>query len=252
MANSFLFCICGEAGSGKSTGLAHIKNQHKWLYLNCETNKALPFPHTFQERTIVNPLELATWLAKAVASPKIEGIIIDTLTGWLSALETSCNRRFDGYEVWNEYKREVLKVFQDCLAKCEKPVFILTHVKQTTNMRGRPTMQIPVQGSLRDLKIENFFTNILYSDVLDAEDVSEYKNPYLVPDEDDEETYYVYQTRKCSSGLGANVRSTKTLWTKDETFIANNCQVVLDKMTALITKQNKMHENLITEDKTND
>lgn len=234
MANNYLFAICGEAGSGKSWGLDAIENQSKWLYLNCETNKPLPFIHSFQERVIVNPLELKKWLMKGITSDKIDGIIIDTFTSWLSMLESQCNRKFDGYEVWNEYKKQILAIFQDCLVQCNKPVFVLSHTKQSTDLRGRATITIPVQGSLKDLKIENFFTNILYADVLSADDVEEYQNEFLYPDEDDPETYYVYQTRKCPNGLGANVRSTKGLWSKEETFIANNCQTILNKMTALI------------------
>lgn len=244
MANNYLFAICGEAGSGKSTGLDSIKNQKRWLYLNCETNKPLPFMHSFQEKTITNPLELKKWLIKGIASEKIDGIIIDTLTGWLSMLEVQCNRKFDGYEVWNEYKKQILAIFQDCMVQCNKPVFFLSHTKQTTDMRGRATIQIPVQGSLKDLKLENFFTNILYADVLTADDVEDYKNPYLYPDEDDEETFYVYQTRKCANGMGANVRSTKGLWSKDETYIANNCQTIIDKMTALIAANEVTKEDI--------
>lgn len=246
MANPYLFCICGEAGSGKSTGLDYIENQSKWLYLNCETNKPLPFMHKFQERTIVNPLELKTWLTKGIQSDRIEGIVIDTLTGWLSLLETHCNRKYEGFEVWKEYRNEILRIFQDCLSKCNKPVFILAHTKQGTDMRGRPTISIPVQGSLKDLKLENFFTNILYADVLSADDLSEYKNEFLVPDADDPDTYYVYQTRKCQEGLGANVRSTRGLWHQQETFIANNCQVILNKMQALL-ESNGIQSEVVTD-----
>lgn len=236
MANNYLFCINGPAGTGKSFGLRTLKNQNTWLYLNCEVNKALPFMHDFQEKTITSPIELKKWLIKAIASDKIEGIIVDTLTGWLSMLESYCNKKYDGYEVWKEYKKEILAVFQDCLAKCDKPVFFLSHTRQDTDLRGRPTITIPVQGSLRDLKMENFFTNILYSDVLSADDLDDYRNDLLVSDEDDPETYYVYQTRKCEEGLGANVRSTHGLWSKQETFIANDCQAIVDRMTKLINE----------------
>lgn len=239
MANNYLFCINGPAGMGKSFGLRTLTDQSSWLYLNCEVNKSLPFMHNFQERTITNPLELKKWLAKAIASDKIKGIIIDTLTGWLSMLESHCSRKYDGFEVWKEYKKEVLSVFQDCLSKCNKPVFILSHTRQDSDLRGRPTITIPVQGSLKDLRMENFFTNILYADVLDADDLDEYSNDLLVPDEDDPQTYYVYQTRKCETGMGANVRSTHGLWTKDETFIANDCQAIINKMTALIESHKK-------------
>ena len=34
--NDQLALICGVSGSGKSTSLRNIREQPKWLYLNCE------------------------------------------------------------------------------------------------------------------------------------------------------------------------------------------------------------------------
>ena len=45
--NDQLLMICGYSGTGKSRSLKNIRNQEKWLYLNCEAGKRLPFKNNF-------------------------------------------------------------------------------------------------------------------------------------------------------------------------------------------------------------
>lgn len=50
--NDQLVLIMGESGTGKSASLRNIPNQERWLYLNCEAGKRLPFRNKFQTHTI--------------------------------------------------------------------------------------------------------------------------------------------------------------------------------------------------------
>ena len=46
--NDQLIMICGYSGTGKSRSLKNIRNQDKWLYLNSESGKRLPFKNQFK------------------------------------------------------------------------------------------------------------------------------------------------------------------------------------------------------------
>ena len=46
--NDQLILICGASATGKSASLQNIRNPEKWLYLNTEAGKRLPFKDSFR------------------------------------------------------------------------------------------------------------------------------------------------------------------------------------------------------------
>ena len=233
MANKQMVAIVGGAASGKSASLRNIPNQNKWMYLNAEVNKPLPFTHNFKEVVATSAKQAVTSLKAAVKNPKCEGIIIDTFTALLDMQEMSGKKSAeDGFAAWDQYRDFILTTFQDIVGICDKPLIVLCHTELTKDVKGRPAIRIAVKGSLKDRGIESFFTNIVYADCVDIEDLEDFKNPHLsvTDDEEEDECKYVLQTRKTGTGVGLNVRQTMGLWDRKEAYIDNDIMIVLDKL----------------------
>lgn len=236
MANDYIVAVCGLAGNGKSASLEYIPNQQSWLYLNCETNKPLPFAHKFKEVVVTSPATLTHWVKEGANNPKCAGIIIDTLTSALDMQEMHVKRvaADDKFQIWDKYRDFILDLFQSGVASCNKPIIFLCHVEMAKDIKGRSKLAISVKGSTANRGIESFFTNIVFADYVDLSDLEEYANPMLNITEDEriDEGKYVFQTRKTAMGVGLNIRSTKGLWKREETFIDNNIMHVLNKLKA--------------------
>jgi hypothetical protein len=63
--------------------------------------------------------------------------------------------------------------------------------------------------------------------------VEPFQNPLLNVSDDDKErgVKYVFQTRMTKESSGEKIRSPQDMWSKSETFIDNNAQYVLDRLT---------------------
>ena len=227
-----MVAIVGGAASGKSASLRNIPNQSRWLYVNAEVNKPLPFTNTFKEKVVTTSKEAVTALKAGVKSEKCEGIIIDTFTAMLDMQEMSGKKTAeDGFAAWDQYRDYILTTFQDVVGTCNKPLIVLCHTELTKDVKGRSAVRIAVKGSLKDRGIESFFTNILYADCVDLEDLDGFDNEHLniSPDEEEDDCKYILQTRKTGNGVGLNVRSTLKLWDRKEAYIDNDITIFLDK-----------------------
>lgn len=233
MANNLIVAVVGLAGNGKSASLEGIPNQSEWMYLNCETNKPLPFSHSFKEVVVTQPSQLLKMVKAGAKNDKCKGIIIDTLTSAFDMQEMNAKKTAeDKYKIWDSYRDFILDLFQAGIANCNKPVIILCHVEMTTDIKNRKKLSIAVKGSMANRGVESFFTNIVYADYVDLTELEEYENKYLNITEDDkiDDGKYVFQTRKTGMGTGLNIRSTRGMWDRKETFIDNNIMHVIDKI----------------------
>lgn len=148
MANNLIVAVVGLAGNGKSASLEHIPNQNEWMYLNCETNKPLPFPHKFKEVVITSPTKLKSMIQSGATNDKCKGIIIDTFTSALDMMEMKAKKdATDKYQVWDMYRDFILDLFQSGVANCNKPIIFLCHVEMTKDIKGRSKLAISVKGS---------------------------------------------------------------------------------------------------------
>lgn len=87
--NDQLILVCGYSATGKSASLRNIKNQEKWMYLNTEAGKRLPFKNKFKSFRITDPLQVIEAFEYATAHPdEIEGIIVDSLTFLMDMYES--------------------------------------------------------------------------------------------------------------------------------------------------------------------
>ncbi len=238
MANKSMVAVVGGAGAGKSASLRKIPNQKQWLYVNAEVNKPLPFEHEFKEVVVSTSKQAVTALKAAVGNDKCKGIIIDTFTAMLDMQEMAGKKegkkddKENKFAIWDKYRDYILTTFQDVVGICDKPLIVLCHTELGKDVKGRSVVKIAVKGGMKDRGIESFFTNILYADCVDTEDLVGFENSHLTitPDEEEDELKYVLQTRKTGTGVGLNVRSTLGLWERKEAYIDNDITIFLNKM----------------------
>lgn len=233
--NDQLVLIVGYSSTGKSASLRNIKNQDRWIYLNTESNKKLPFKNKFINVPITDPMDVFTYFQEAIDNPdEVEGIIVDSLTFLLDQYESQyVLTAANGMKAWSEFQQYFKKLMQQYVAVFNKPVIFTAHVRDEVDEATLTTKtSIPVKGALKGNGIEAFFSVIVASKVLPVKDLKDYDNDMLTITEDDEITglKYVYQTRLTKKTTGDRIRGPMGLFSIKETFIDNDAQLLLDKL----------------------
>ena len=72
--NDQLSLVVGYSAAGKSASLRNIKNQEKWLYLNTEAGKRLPFRNKFQPFRITDPYQVHEAFDHGTDNPDADGV----------------------------------------------------------------------------------------------------------------------------------------------------------------------------------
>lgn len=89
--NDQLILIVGFSSAGKSASLRNIRNQERWVYLNTEAGKRLPFKNNFNNVRIDDPYDILEYFDQCTHPDNIDsvdGIIIDSLTFMMDMLES--------------------------------------------------------------------------------------------------------------------------------------------------------------------
>lgn len=234
--NDQLILICGYSGSGKSYSLKNIRNQDKWLYLNTEAGKKLPFKNQFKNIRIVDPKEVLSYFDAAIAAgDKSEGIIIDSIDFLMNMFEAKyIKTAADTRKAWGNYQTFFEQIFQDKIIRYGKPVIIIAHVADSYDEKTLDTKtSIPVKGALKNISIEAYCSFLIYAEKMTLKDLENYKNDLLHITAKDETTglKYCFQTQLTKTTLNKKIRGPDDLFTLDETYIDNDAQLVLDKLT---------------------
>lgn len=234
--NDQLILICGYSGSGKSYSLKNIRNQDKWLYLNTEAGKKLPFKNQFKNIRIVDPKEVLSYFDAAIAAgDKSEGIIIDSIDFLMNMFEAKyIKTAADTRKAWGNYQTFFEQIFQDKIIRYGKPVIIIAHVADSYDEKTLDTKtSIPVKGALKNISIEAYCSFLIYAEKMTLKDLENYKNNLLHITVKDEATglKYCFQTQLTKTTLNKKIRGPDDLFTLNETYIDNDAQLVLDKLT---------------------
>lgn len=88
MSKNNVLLIAGKSATGKSASLSNLRDQEGVLYLNCESNKDLPFNHSFMSVTITDPMLVPQYIVQAESQSKIHTIVIDSLTFMMDQYES--------------------------------------------------------------------------------------------------------------------------------------------------------------------
>ena len=197
--------------------------------------KKLPFKNKFITVTVTDPMEVFDYFQQAIDNPdQVEGIIVDSLTFLMEMYEsqyvlTSANTM----KAWGDYQQFFKRLMQEYVPKFGKPVIFTAHVKDETDETTLETKTfIPVKGALKGTGIEAYFSVIVSTKRVPLKELKDYGNPMLPITEEDEILGYkhVFQTRLTKKTTGERIRGPMGLFTRQETFIDNDCELLLKKL----------------------
>lgn len=235
--NDQLVLICGVSASGKSASLRNIRNQERWLFMNTEAGKRLPFKNKFRSARVDDPYQVLQAFDYAIEHKDgVDGIIIDSLTFLMDQYEskyvlTSSNTM----KSWSDFQQYFKTLMQDKVIKFGKPVLMIAHTLKVLNeSTGEFEVSVPIKGALKNNGIEAYFSTVVAAKKVPLKELLQYKNDLLHITEEDEAVGYkhVFQTRITKNTTGERIRSPMGLFSKEETYIDNDAQILLDHLNS--------------------
>lgn len=230
--NEQLVLISGESASGKSASLRKIPNQKRWMNLNCESGKRLPFRNDFQTYKITDPYQVYEGFDHATANPKDwDGIIIDTVTFLMDMFEsTYIVGSANSQKAWGDYAQFFKNLMQDKVVNFGKPVLILGHTRSELNeAKHQMETAVPVKGSLKNNGVEAYFSTVVSTKKVPIVELEKYGSKLLTITEEERELGFkhVFQTRLTKQTVGERIRSPMGMFSKEETYIDNDAWSLL-------------------------
>lgn len=238
--NDQLVLIAGLSAAGKSASLRNIRNQERWLYMNTEAGKKLPFRNKFQSARISDPWEVVQGFDWAIddgpdgGANQVDGIIVDSLTFLMDMFESqyiigSANTM----KAWGDYNQFFKTLLQDRVIRFGKPVIFIAHVKDEYDEKNMETKTaVPVKGALKGNGVEAYFSCVVGAKKVSIKELEKYGSDLLKITDDDKELGYkhVFQTRITKGTTGERIRSPMDLFTKAQTYMDNDSQMLLDHL----------------------
>lgn len=234
--NDQLVLISGESASGKSASLRNIRHQQRWIYINCEAGKRLPFKNEFIQARIHDPWEVYSIVDDAIAnSDQVDGLIIDTSTYLMDMFESQyIYNSVNSQKAWGDYAQFWKNLLQQKIVQFGKPVIILAHTKRELDeVAGQFVTAVPVKGALKNNGIESYFSTVVSTKKVPLKELEEYgTNAMLHVSEEEEALGYkhVFQTRLTKKTIGERIRSPMGMFSKEETYIDNDAQQLVDHL----------------------
>lgn len=232
--NDQLILIGGYSGTGKSASLRNIRHQEKWLYLNTEAGKRLPFQNKFQTFRITDPYQVHEAFDHGTNNPEVDGIIVDSLTFLMDMYEsqyvlTSSNTM----KAWGDFNQFFKEMMQSKVVLFGKPTVFIAHLKDELDEKAMEMKtSVPVKGSLKNNGIEAYFSTVVSAKKITVKELDKVTNNLLhISDEEKELGYkHVFQTRITKTTTGERIRSPMGMFSKEQTYIDNDAQLLLDHL----------------------
>lgn len=230
--NDQLVLVVGYSATGKSASLRNIPNQERWIYLNCEAGKRLPFKNKFNTQVITDPYDVLAFVDQCIENiDDVDGIIIDSLTFLMDMFESKyVVGQANTMAGWGHYQQFFKELMQDKIAKFRKPVIVIAHVKDELNEKEMEIKtMVPIKGALKNNGIEAYFSTVVASKKVTLKELEKYSSGLLeVTDEEKELKFkYVFQTRITASTTGERLRSPMGMFTREQTFMDNDVALLL-------------------------
>lgn len=232
--NNQLILVSGFSGMGKSASLMNIRDQNEWQYFGTESGKRLPFANKFNVQNITDPYDVHDFFEECIEEPSVKGIVVDSLTFLMDMFNTQyIYNSADGRTAWNDYAQYFRKLMMELVPKFGRPVIFTAHVRNDVDENsGKNVVQVPIQGNLRGVSVESFFSTVVSAKALPIKDLNDYKNDMLNITEEERllDLKHVFQTRLTKHTTGERIRSPIGFFGVNETFIDNDCQLLLDHL----------------------
>jgi hypothetical protein len=232
--NDHLVLIGGESACGKSASLMNLKNPERWMYLNCESGKRLPFRSKMQQFKITDPYQVYEAFDYAEGRSDIEGIATDSLTYLMDMFESihvlpSTNTM----QAWGQYAQFFKNLMQIYVARSSKNVLFTAHTLTELDEEAMAyKTKVPIKGALKNQGIESYFSVVLAAKKLKLKDLENYSSKLLniTPEEEALGYKYVFQTRLTKATVNERIRGPLGMWDSQETFIDNDVQLVMNRL----------------------
>ena len=237
--NDQLILVVGYSSTGKSASLRNIRNQERWMYLNCEAGKRLPFKNKFNNHIITDPYQVHEAFDVATTEPaklgyEPEGIIVDSLTFLMDMYETNyVINAANTMTAWGAFGQFFKQLMQQKVPLFGKPVIFTAHVKDELDEKNMEMKtSVPIKGALKNNGVEAYFSTIVACKRVLLKDIDKFSNGMLDITEDEKELGFkhVFQTRLTSKTTGERIRSPMGMFSRAETYIDNDCQKLLDHL----------------------
>ena len=232
--NNQLVLICGYSATGKSASLRNIRDQQDWVYINSEAGKRLPFKNDFMTLRLDDPETVMAAFDEATNTPSIKGIIVDSLTFLMDMYESQyVLPAANTMKGWSNYNQFFKRLLQEKVVKFGRPVIFTAHVMDTLDEK---TMEmrtaVPVKGALKGQGVEAYFSTIVAAKKIPIKELEEYNSDLLHITEEERELgfKYVFQTRITAKSTGERIRSPMGLFSRNETYMDNDAQILLDHL----------------------
>lgn len=233
--NNQLILISGQSATGKSASLRNIRNQERWLYFNTEAGKRLPFRNKFINLRITNPYDVFSYFDDAINNmDKVDGIAIDSITFAMDMFETQyIIGQANTQKAWGDYQQYFKTIMQQKAAAFDKPVIIFGHTKDVYDEAAMAMKtSVPIKGALANNGVEAYFSTVVSTKKVGIKELEAYPNKLLtITDEERDLGYkHVFQTRPTKATIGERIRSPMGMFTKEQTYIDNDAQILLDHL----------------------
>ena len=233
--NDQLVLIVGYSATGKSASLRNIRNQEEWLYLNCEAGKRLPFKNNFDSHRIEDPYQIHEAFDYGSNNPKVSGIITDSLTFLMDMYETQyVLTASNTMKAWGDYGQFFKILMQQKVTAFGKPTIFTAHVKDMLDEKAMEMKTfVPVKGATKDNGVEAYFSTVVAAKKIAIKELEKFGSKLLtITDEEKELGYkHVFQTRPTKTTTGERIRSPMGMFSKEQTFIDNDAQLLLDHLS---------------------
>jgi len=232
--NDQLVLIVGYSATGKSASLRNITDQKDWLYLNTEAGKRLPFKNAFQTFRIEDPYQVHEAFDHGNSTPKVKGIIVDSLTFLMDMLETQyVLTASNTMKAWGDFNQYFKVLMQQKVTNFGRPTIFTAHVLDVLDEKAMEMKtSVPIKGSLKNNGIEAYFSTVVAAKKIALTELDKYGNKLLIISNEEKELGYkhVFQTRPTKSTTGERIRSPMGMFTKEQTYIDNDAQLLLNHL----------------------
>jgi hypothetical protein len=137
-------------------------------------------------------------------------------------------------KAWSDYAQYFKRLHQDVIANSTKNVLVLAHTADVYNEDAEvhETM-VKIKGSVMNTGVESYYTQVVAAKKMAVRDLAEYKNPMLHIEPEAEATgiKYCFQTKLTKETVNERIRNPIGLWKTEETYIDNDAQALIDKIT---------------------
>ena len=233
--NDQLVLIVGFSSGGKSASLRNIRNQDRWLYMNTEAGKRLPFKNNFNIARITDPLEVYEGFDFGTDNAgDIDGAIVDSLTFLMDMYESIyVLNAANTMKAWGEFAQFFKVLMQQKVTRFARPTIFTAHVLDVLDEKSMEMKtSVPVKGSLKNNGIEAYFSTVVAAKKVTIKELDKYGSDLLtITDEDKELGYkHVFQTRPTKSTVGERIRSPMDMFTRAQTYMDNDAQLLMDHL----------------------